>query len=186
MLACYPPVPHSYAGSRRKRSVSGRSSKRTTYIESDSDSDFESCVEIERPHIAGSRNRPVCKNKKDLTTYEGRTNFLKKYMTVTDDNKYQSKDLTKFLNPKEPHEVKLTSDGKVVISGFKFSVPDLAAEYKKEYEDNLKLIEQINCDRKSSVRKWNQISTVINGILFAVILVLFIVFCIFRYWTSEN
>lgn len=121
--------------------------------------------------------------KVDLSSYEGRKEWMKQYTEVAK-NGYITKDIRNFMgNPNIKTD--LTSDGRIVISGLELKIPDLANEYKEQYKNDLNEIGKIFCYNTKFISGWNRRAICVLAVVIAIMITMIILYAIYRSWFSD-
>ena len=118
-----------------------------------------------------------------IDTREGRQKFLEQFGQVMKDGGYVTRDLEKFLAfDSKGVKFRASRDGKISIEGLQLNIPDLAAGYKKDFEEQLRKIKEASCAERASIWKWTKISSMISLVLAVFIVIAFLIFIIYQYF----
>lgn len=118
-----------------------------------------------------------------IDTREGRQKFLEQFGQVMKDGGYVTRDLEKFLAfDSSGVKFRASRDGKISIEGLQLNIPDMAAGYKKDFDEQLRKIKEASCAERASVWKWTKVSSIVSLILAVFIVVAFLIFIIYQYF----
>lgn len=118
-----------------------------------------------------------------IDTREGRQKFLEQFGKVMKDGGYVTRDLEKFLAfDSKGVKFRASRDGKISIEGLQLNIPDLAAGYKKDFEEQLRKIKEASCAERASIWKWTKISSMISLVLAVFIVIAFLIFIIYQHF----
>jgi hypothetical protein len=118
-----------------------------------------------------------------IDTREGRQKFLEQFGQVMKDGGYVTRDLEKFLAfDSKGVKFRASRDGKISIEGLQLNIPDLAAGYKKDFEEQLRKIKEASCAERASIWKWTKISSMISLVLAVFIVIAFLIFIIYQHF----
>lgn len=126
------------------------------------------------------------KSKKSFTRSD-KKKLLNK-LAKANENGFESKNLRRFLNSDKDVKTSFSPDGDITISGIKVLIPDYALDYKKNYDEELKKIRDLNCREKESISRWTRVSTVITAVLTFIIVIFGLIYIIYQafFARSEN
>jgi hypothetical protein len=97
----------------------------------------------------------------------------------------QTKQIASFMEQDEI-KAKFNNNGQLVVSGIKLEIPDMAAAYKKNLEDELARISKIACDDKVSISNWMKGMSTVCFILIGILSVIVFIYGISNFFCKSD
>jgi hypothetical protein len=111
--------------------------------------------------------------------------FMKRFAQPDQNGTYKIKNLKDWFEGQNLR-VDFTNRGEIIISGFEFPIPDLAARHEADYKAKLKLINENSNNIGEKILKNTTYNNTFTAMALIVLLIFVFIFMAIMYWTRES